>query len=370
MASSPIVKATAGRLAGQGDSEVASQLKRRKRTTKRAVSLRDLVAADRAEYGKSLERKRRSVPDWTPAEERVVERYARAVLKKEYSDAVLAVEPCRAELARAAKGARTALRTRKSVHHRLVTWAIKLGRVRLHVLWTPREEAVLGRFVRAVAGGRIRTARGAGRTCARALRRLHLRYPAEFAGKPDRSEGSAHNMIWRRLAKLRSRWYNSRWTPSELALVDRYARLLIAHRFPHVRAASRACREAINRMHARPARRRGVEHPVEVRTLAAVFNRVFYRVKELAPYQVPCRRWTAEEQRIAARWRRKYGRHKRGELTMNLRTIAALMQAELGRRGYYRSVQACVTEIVMNSREGLPGRSHKAALGGIPGSDY
>jgi hypothetical protein len=347
--------------AGHGDFEVTRQLKRRKRTAKRAVSLRDLVAADRAEYGKSLERKRRSVPDWTPAEERVVERYARAVLKKKCGNAVLAVEPCRAELARAAKGARTALRTRKSVHHRLVAWAIKLGRVRLHVPWTPKEEVVLDRFVRAVAGGRIRTARGAGRTCAEALHRLHLRYPARFAGTPNRSEGSAHNMIWRRLVKLRSRWYNSRWTPSELALADRHARLLIAHRFPHVRAASKACREAINRMHARQARRRGIEHPVEVRTLAAVFNQVFTRVKELAPYQVPWRRWTAEEQRVAARWRRKYGQHKRGELTMNLRTIAALTQAELSRRGYYRGVQACVTEIVMNRREGLPGRSHKPA---------
>ena|GEM_PF-1674892 len=352
---------------GQDDCEGARQLKRGKRTPKRAVSLRDLVAADRAEYGKSLERRRRSVPDWTPTEERVVERYARAVLKKEYGDAVLAVEPCRAELARAAKGARTALRTRRSVHHRLVAWAIKLGRVRLHVSWTPREEAVLDRFVRAVAGGRIPTARGAGRACAEALHRLHLRYPAEFAGKPNRSEVGAHNMIWRRLVKLRSRWYNSRWTPSELELVDRYARLLIAHRLPHIRAASRACREAINRMHARQAKRRGVEHPGEVRTLAGVFNQVFYRVKELAPYQVPWRRWTVEEQRIAAGWRRKYGRHKRGELTMNLRTIAALMQAELSRRGYFRSVQACVVEIVTRSREGLPGRSHKAALGGVPG---
>lgn len=118
---------------------------------KRAASLRDLVAADRAEYGKSLGRKRRSVPDWAPAEERVVKRYARAVLRREYRDAVLAVEPCRAELVRAAKGARTALRTRKSVHHRLVAWAIQLGRVRLNVPWTPREEAELDRFVRAVS---------------------------------------------------------------------------------------------------------------------------------------------------------------------------------------------------------------------------
>ena len=80
------------------------------------------------------------------------------------------------------------------------------------------------------------SARSAGRVCAEALHRLRLRYPAEFAGKPNRSEGSAQRRLWRGLVKPRSRWYNSRWSPSELALADRHARLLVAHRFPHIRA--------------------------------------------------------------------------------------------------------------------------------------
>ena len=41
---------------------------------------------------------------------------------------------------------------------------------------------------------------------------------------------------------------------------------------------------------------------------------------------------------------------------MNLHTIAAMMRAELGRLGYYRTVEACVSEIMCQcgSRPGRP----------------
>jgi hypothetical protein len=329
---------------------MAGQLKRRNRTSKDSMSLLDLVAADRAEYGPWSERKRHGAPQWTSAEARVAKRYARAVLAKKYGNAVLAVEPCRAELARAAKGSRFFLRTRTSVHARLVSDAIALGRVKSRVRWTSEEKAVLDRFARAVADGRIPTARGAGKACVEALRRLHRRYPEDFAGAPDRNEAGVQGRLWPRVAKLRSRWFNSHWSQAEMVLVDRYSRLLIAHRFPHVRAASKACREAINRMHARLARRRGAKHAVEVRTLAGVFDQILTSAKEIAPFQIPHRHWTAAEHRVAARWTRKYDEHRRGRLTMNLFTIAALLQAELSRKGYYRNHQACVTEIITQRR--------------------
>ena len=99
------------------------------------------------------------------------------------------------------------------------------------------------------------------------------------------------------------------------------------------------------------------DNPSEVRTLPGVFDQVLTRAKQIAPFQIPHRRWTAEERRIAARWTRKYDLHMRGRLVMNLLTIAALLQAELGRKGYYRNVQACVTEIVTQRREGRAGKS-------------
>ena len=314
------------------------------------VCLLDLVAADKAEYGSIPGRNPKSIPHWRPSEAVVVERFAGGVLSRKYRNAVLAVGPCRAALARCAGGIGPELRTRQSVHRKLVSAAIELGRVKSRVRWKPEEMAVLDRFARAVADGRILTARGAGRACADALRRLHRRYPKEFAGAPDRNETGIQGELWPRVAKLRYRWFNSHWSAAELALVDRYARLLIAHRFPHVSAASQACCEAMSRLHAQLARRRGGKQPGTVRTLPGVFDQVLRRAKDLAPFQIPHRRWTAEEHRIAARWTRKYDQHRRGRLRMNLLTIATLMQAELGRRGYYRNVQACVTEIISQRR--------------------
>jgi len=237
----------------------------------------------------------------------------------------------------------------------LVKAALRQGRTPSRVRWTREETALLDRFAAAVAQNRFRTARGAGPACREAISRLHRRFPGRYAGFPERSLSTIQHGIWPRVARLKYRWFNSQWFASEIAIVDRYARAVIAHRFPSVRAASKACSRAINLMHARVAQRRGRRRPGVVRTVSAVSDRVLTRAKEIAPYQLPNRRWTATERRIAARWARRYDQHMRGKLTMNLLTIAALLQAELGRRGYYRNVQACVTEIVTQRRRDVLG---------------
>ena len=322
-----------------------------------ATSLLGLVAADRAEYGPSTARDWRSVPRWSPAESRVIERYARAALDGRYANMVLVVKDCRdslvqAEFANRRKRSNPPLRTRQAVHAMLVKAASRLGRPPVRVRWSSGERALLDRFALAVAENRYEGAREAGTDCRDAISRLHRRSPGRYAGFPERSLHTIQHGIWPRVAKLRWRWFGSHWSSDERALVDRYARSLIAHRFPNVKAASRACHRAVNHLHTRLARKRGSRPPGEVRTLPAVFEQLLVRSKQLAPYQISHRRWTAPERRIAARWTRRYVKHVNGKLTMNLFTIAELLQAELGRRGYYRNLQACVTEIVTQRREG------------------
>jgi|WetSurMetagenome_2_1015567.scaffolds.fasta_scaffold56465_2 hypothetical protein len=326
---------------------------RRKHVPRRAAtSLLDLVAADAAEYTAAPGRVLLVAPRWAAAEITVVQRFARGVLSKKYRNAVLAVEPCRAALGRVTGTAWPGLRTRQSVHRKLILVAIELGRVKSRVRWKPEEKAILDRFATAVAEGRMRTARGAGKACAEALCRLHRRYPEKFAGAPDRKEAGIQGELWPRVAKLCSRWFNSQWSVPERAIVDRHARALIAHRYPHVRAAARVCCEAINRMHARLRGSSGRSGPVPVvRTLSGVSEQVWLRARELAPLQLPHRHWSAEEWRVADRWAHRHELHMRGRLRMNLETMAGLMQAELGRKGYYRNVQACVTAIVTRRRE-------------------
>jgi len=322
---------------------------------------KDLYAADLSEYGPISERRRQAVSHWTPAEMAVAQRFAHGVLSGKYRNAVYAVEPCRAALARSVRGglrqaAKPPARTRSAVHAVLIKSAIGMGRVRSRARWNPSERAVLDRFAQAVAGNRFPTAREAGPACRAAITALHRRFPSQYSGIPERSLSTIQHELWPRVAKLKYRWFNSHWSDPERSLVDRYSRLLIAHRFAHVRAASKACCEAINRFHVRVARRRGGRRPGIVRTEPAVFDQVLTRAKQIAPFQIPHRRWTAAERRIAARWTGKYDLHRRGRLTMNLFTIAALLEAELGRRGYYRNLQACVTEIVTQRREGRNGK--------------
>ncbi|UCG43757.1 MAG: hypothetical protein JSU73_03845 [candidate division WOR-3 bacterium] len=284
-------------------------------------------------------------PQWTEQELRIVDRHARRVVSGRYSHAKAAVPRCRAELKRFCD------RTPGAVHHALLLRARMLGRPRILVRWTTAEKNLLDRFAQAVADGRIETAREAGRQCQEATRRLHRRWPARYAGVPDRSVYTIQHEIWPRVARLGLRWFNSHWSSQERGLVDRYARLAIAHRYPDTRAAARACCKAINRLHDSQDRRRtGRCRPVLVRTLGAVYDQVFDRTRELAPHRLPHRRWTAAEIRVAKRWARKYARHLRGRLRMNRSTMAQLMQAELDRKGYYRTVPACAHEIIRRYR--------------------
>jgi hypothetical protein len=316
------------------------------------VKLLDLVAADKAEYGSRPGRNPKCIPHWKPGEMAVAERFARGVLSKKYRNAVLAVEPCRAAIARCAGGIGPELRTRQSVHRMLVLTAIKLGRVKSRVRWTPEEKAVLDRFAQAVADGRILTARGAGKACVEALRRLHRRYPKKFAGAPDRNEAGIQGELWPRVAKLCYRWFNSQWTAAERKLVDVYTRRLIAHGYPTMREAAKACCRAINRMHARKGRRGvGRNRTGPVRTPGGTFDQMFTRSRELEWTQLPHRQWTPVEQRVAARWARKFLLHRRGKLRMNVRTIAGLMTGELRRLGYYRPESACMAEIYEQWRQ-------------------
>jgi hypothetical protein len=292
---------------------------------------------------------------WNAVERRVLDRFAAEVRSGAYSNAVLAVAGCRAALdqLRRAGGGNPALpvRTRQGIHLQLIKRARQMGRPRILIRWNDEERAFLDRYAHAVAVGRFRNAREAGRACQEALQRLHHRCPKRYAGVPDRSILTINGELLPRVGKLLFRWNKSRWAACEMAIIDRHARALVAHRYPNLRAAARVCCDAINRMHARLGRRDGRSGPaLATRTLRGVFHQLWHRAHELSRFQLPHRFWTVEEEKVAARWARKYDLHMRGRLRMNLLTIATLMQAELGRRGYYRNVQACVTRTVTHRR--------------------
>lgn len=281
-----------------------------------------------------------------------MDRFAQAVMDGRYAHAKAAVPSCRAALEKLRKSSRDKqplpVRGPEGTHAVLLKRARLLGRPRILVRWLDGERALLDRFAKAVADGRFRTAREAGWACQAAITELHRRYPVRYAGRPVRSIHTIQHDLWPRVARLRDRWFNSHWSDAELRLVDRYARAVITHKYPHIRAAARACGDAINLMHSRHMGRK-----VMVRTLSGVFDQILTRAYELGRFKLPHRRWTDEERRVAARWVRKYALHRRGKLRMNLFTVAGMLRDELERLGYYRTVTGCVAEIVTQHSRSL-----------------
>ena len=164
-------------------------------------ALLELVAADKQER-KALGR--HSV-HLTTDEVAVLQRYAVAVKRGRYANAVLAVDDCRAALERLRRstGSQTPPRTRQALHRQLFLRARALGRPRIRVRWHDAERKVLDRFARAVARGTILTARGAGEACVEALNRLHRRYPKKYADVRERSIFTIQHELWPRVARLR-----------------------------------------------------------------------------------------------------------------------------------------------------------------------
>ncbi len=302
---------------------------------------------------------------WTGPELRIADRYAQAIVKGRYPHAVAAVPDCQAALDRLRRRIRDAARpdrvpppwrAKQGIHIQLLKRARLFGRPRLLVPWHRSELTLLDRYARLVARGRFATAREAGRACAEALRELHDARPREFEGVPYRTAMSLQHRLWPRVARLRFRWFNSHWAAVEAREVDRHARLLLKRRYPNVMEAARECCRSLARLHARQERRGPkCRRNLTVRTVPGVYDRLRTRASELDRFQLPCRHWTAEERKVALRWVRKYDRHRQGKLRMNLATTADMMQAELERRGYYRGLGACVSEIVGQRRRLLLG---------------
>ena len=312
------------------------------------TSLLQLVAADRREY-KGF----RPTPHFRPAEQRILDRYARAVRDGKYVSAVAAVAPCRAELLRLRRthpdSAPDIDRTRQSVHRALILHARKLGRPRLRIRWQPEERQVLERFADAVAQGKYPTARGAGRACAVALKKLHERKPTAYAGIHDRTEATIQHVLWPMVAKRRFRWFNSNWDKAELDILDDYARKIIAHEYDSIMAASHDCVKALAEFH----RKRNPRGPaILVRGLPGVFSQLRVHAIAMDRFQLPNRPWEKIERKVAKRWARTYLEGRKRGRRMSLDTAGGMMLGELSRLGYFRTQQACVAEIWYQCAEG------------------
>ncbi|MFO7674920.1 MAG: hypothetical protein R6X12_01180 [bacterium] len=176
----------------------------------------------------------RHASPWTLAQDRVVDRYVRELVRGRHPSLFDAARACTVELARAA-GTRRRRKSRSDEHrHPLSSVVTRIrGRAReLGLTWSkgaylPEEDRVVDRFARAVVAGRYRSVRAAVGPCLEELRALH-RALAKRAGigtrySPGRRWEGVCTRINQRSRELgRRRVTYVRWAGWEKRLLERW----------------------------------------------------------------------------------------------------------------------------------------------------
>jgi hypothetical protein len=317
--------------------------------TERAVRLR----LQEAVRGLAPDRPTMSEMRWTPQELRIMDRYALKVATGFYPTAPAATRECYRELLGYARATHRRVRRSKSAVRRFLSDRIrglKLPPSGRH--WTAEEERVVDRHARALADGRLRDAMAAAELCTAELNRLRHRYPSRYRVSYVRKVHTVHGRLWPRAARLRYPWSHTKWTSAEQQLAERYARAAIAHEYPNLMAAARACSEELAGLDT-PARRPGSTTAAPIRLLHSVHDALVKRTRKMNWRRLPYRVWNEEELRIAGPLVQKYILHRKGRLVAGLVTLGPMLQADLDRHGYYRGLQACKMHLIMSRMERL-----------------
>lgn len=302
---------------------------------------------------------------WSEAEWRVLEKIARKVIRGVYPDARSAVSDLQAELSRLRRRrpTRARKRTDQAVWKKLLLRSTEMGRVRPKAAWLPPEQRLLDRFARSVADGKHRTASEAADPCVAALADLRRRHQGMYRCVPPRTRDAVLSRLRPAATALRSARLHTVWTAAETGIADRFVRSLLSRRYDSVRVASVACCETINAHHRRRNAKRSTGRQADhsARTPGGVYRLLRLRLDEAARHRLPYRRWTSEERRVSLRWGRRYQRHRQGQVTADITTLAKMMKAELDRRGYFRGVHACRMELVKqaDTLAGVPERQRR-----------
>ena len=125
--------------------------------------------------------------------------------------------------------------------------------------WTRREHAVVNRYARNLGRGRYHDALDAAKACRQELERVWKAHP----GLKPRTLPQVQSQVRLRGHALGARWASQEWNEEEKSLLLPFAQAYLRGDYPSVRAAARACHEAL------PARVR------RQRTAVTVYHRLF-----------------------------------------------------------------------------------------------
>jgi hypothetical protein len=274
---------------------------------------------------------------WTPSEYRVIERFARALVRREYPSATAAARVCLKVLAR---HKRHFSRSVVVVAVRISERALELGRKHTRANFTSEEWKVLRELAPEVSSGRFREVRDASRTFLAIMARRR-RARTDGSNIPVRTVESVDQKFTRVARELGLAWGFRDWSPEEDRVADQFIDRYSKGEFRSLRSTARACRVELRRL---DAERR--KHPERGRpfgrSFLAIRQHLKLRTAERGITMPLFRRWQGPEGRIAARYAELFaadgGRH-------TIWDFATMLQRALRRRGYQRTLDACKAEI-------------------------
>ena len=283
----------------------------------------------------------------TATESRIIDRFARAVVRHEYPDATAAARVCRESLARSKH---SFPRTDVAIAAHIWERALEFGRKPVRVRFTPEEWRVLRALAPEVSSGRFREVRDASRVFQVRMARRR-RVSAGGAQIPVRTLPAIDRALRHVARGAGLAWGFRDWSPEEDRVVDSFINRYSKGEFRSFRSAAKACRTALWRLDADR-----LKHPERGRPYGRSLGAIQQRFRQLAlsrGTQRPLfRRWRGVEQDIAARYSGMYvagGRPDRLDLAYALRR-------ELRGLGYLRTVTACGAEIARALKRAAEGR--------------
>jgi hypothetical protein len=254
----------------------------------------------RTDQHPSLRRRSRARKLWLPEEDRIIERYARALAGGQYESISAASRVCAQDIERLYAALR-----RTNPHHPIASRERPFASLRhrmkerldvLSLPWagkylTPQEERVVSRHVRGVVNGRYHDTRQAAEACIGELSRL-----SGDAGRVrPLSVLQVRARIYRRLLKLKLPWAYTKWSAQDAEVAERYARAIARGDYSTVRDATVACHSELAK---RASRAGGVR--TAGRPLGAVKARLCTLTGGMGLQKYP--RWNAAEQQVVDRY--------------------------------------------------------------------
>jgi hypothetical protein len=276
---------------------------------------------------------------YTATERRIIDRFARAVVRREYPDTVAAARACRELLARQEH---SFPRTHGALVARIWERALEFGRKPVRFTFTPEERRVLRQLAPKVSAGRFREVKDAARVFqARMVRKRR-------GGRvPPRTLESIAVALSRLARQTGLAWGFRDWSSEEDRVVDDFIDRYSKGEFRSLRSTAKACRVGLRRLDAARLKHPERGRPYD-RSLSAVQQRLRQLVLSRGTKRPLYRRWRGVEVDIAVRYAGMYVPGGRPDQV----DLAHALRRELRGLGYLRTVTACRAEITRALQRG------------------